>query len=85
MIVALRSETFLTILNSGFCSNLIFFRVGRLAWRFQLAAAFAPAVPVLLFVWFCPGERMSIHIVEQALLIPATSRISPLAYEEAPV
>ncbi|KAJ6069051.1 hypothetical protein N7499_010938 [Penicillium canescens] len=38
----------------GFCSNLIFFRVGPLAWRFQLAAAFAPAVPVLIFVWFCP-------------------------------
>ena len=40
----------------GFCSNLIFYRVGRLAWRFQLAAAFAPAIPVLFFVWFCPGK-----------------------------
>ncbi|KAJ5098127.1 hypothetical protein N7532_005128 [Penicillium argentinense] len=39
---------------AGFCSNLIFYRIGRLAWRFQLAAAFAPAVPVLIFVWFCP-------------------------------
>ncbi|KAJ5165996.1 hypothetical protein N7492_006292 [Penicillium capsulatum] len=38
----------------GFCSNLIFYRIGPLAWRFQLAAAFAPAVPVLIFVWFCP-------------------------------
>ncbi|OQE27314.1 hypothetical protein PENSTE_c004G07065 [Penicillium steckii] len=38
----------------GFCSNLIFYRIGTLAWRFQLAAAFAPAVPVLIFVWFCP-------------------------------
>jgi MFS family permease len=38
----------------GFCSNLIFYRVGDLAWRFQLAAAFAPAVPILLFIWFCP-------------------------------
>lgn len=42
--------------GSGFCSNLIFYRVGRLAWRFQLAAAFAPAIPVLIFVWFCPGR-----------------------------
>lgn len=39
----------------GFCSNLIFFRIGRLAWRFQLAAAFAPAVPILIFIWVCPG------------------------------
>ncbi|KAF2251220.1 hypothetical protein BU26DRAFT_517930 [Trematosphaeria pertusa] len=38
----------------GFCSNLIFYRIGRLAWRFQLAAAFAPAIPILIFIWFCP-------------------------------
>lgn len=25
----------------GFCSNLVFYDIGRLAWRFQLAAAFA--------------------------------------------
>ncbi|KAJ5736958.1 uncharacterized protein N7483_002083 [Penicillium malachiteum] len=48
-----RGTVFLTGLF-GFCSNLIFYRVGRLAWRFQLAAAFALAVPVLIFVWFCP-------------------------------
>lgn len=39
----------------GFCSNLIFYRIGPLAWRFQLAAAFVPAIPILIFVWFCPG------------------------------
>ncbi|KAJ5913736.1 hypothetical protein N7504_002619 [Penicillium tannophilum] len=39
----------------GFCSNLISYRVGRLAWRFQLGAAFVPAVPVLFFVWLCPA------------------------------
>ncbi|KUI53369.1 putative polyol transporter 6 [Cytospora mali] len=38
----------------GFCSNLVFYRIGPLAWRFQLAAAFVPAIPVLVFVWFCP-------------------------------
>ncbi|CAI7649090.1 unnamed protein product [Penicillium pancosmium] len=38
----------------GFCSNLVFYRIGPLAWRFQLSAAFAPAIPVLIFVWFCP-------------------------------
>ncbi|KAJ7671747.1 hypothetical protein B0H17DRAFT_1162099 [Mycena rosella] len=35
----------------GFCSNLVFYRIGPLAWRFRLAAAFAPAVPLLLLVW----------------------------------
>ncbi|ORY04477.1 and other transporter-domain-containing protein [Clohesyomyces aquaticus] len=38
----------------GQCSNLIFFRIGYLAWRFQLAAAFAPAIPIVILVWFCP-------------------------------
>ncbi|KAF7593229.1 hypothetical protein BBP40_011770 [Aspergillus hancockii] len=38
----------------GFGSNLIFYRIGRLAWRFQLAAAFVPAIPILIFVWLCP-------------------------------
>lgn len=39
----------------GFSSNLVFYNIGRLAWRFQLAAAFAPAIPVLVLIWFCPG------------------------------
>ncbi|KFY87694.1 hypothetical protein V500_06819 [Pseudogymnoascus sp. VKM F-4518 (FW-2643)] len=38
----------------GFCSNLVFYRIGPLAWRFQLAAAFAPAVPIVILIWFCP-------------------------------
>lgn len=32
----------------GFCSNLMFYQIGRIAWRVQLAAAFVPAVPLLL-------------------------------------
>lgn len=40
--------------SSGFSSNLIFMNVGRLAWRFQLAAAFVPAVLLLILIWFCP-------------------------------
>lgn len=31
----------------GFCSNLMFYQIGRIAWRVQLAAAFVPAVPLL--------------------------------------
>ncbi|KAK2593544.1 hypothetical protein QQS21_008767 [Conoideocrella luteorostrata] len=38
----------------GYASSLIFYKIGRLAWRFQLAAAFAPAVPVVIWVWYCP-------------------------------
>ncbi|KAL1702906.1 hypothetical protein EV121DRAFT_281530 [Schizophyllum commune] len=38
----------------GFCNNLIWMNIGKNAWRFMLAAAFAPAVPVVIFVWFCP-------------------------------
>lgn len=38
----------------GFSSNLVFKDIGPLAWRFQLAAAFAPAVPLAILVWFCP-------------------------------
>lgn len=39
---------------SGYSSNLVFYRMGKLAWRFQLAAAFAPAIPILIFVWMVP-------------------------------
>ncbi|GKT96500.1 sugar transporter [Colletotrichum tofieldiae] len=41
----------------GFCSNLVWYRIGNLAWRFQLGAAFVPAIPVLIFVWLCPKAR----------------------------
>jgi len=40
----------------GFSSNLIFSEkvMGASAWRWQLAAAFVPAVPVCVLCWFCP-------------------------------
>jgi MFS family permease len=38
----------------GFSSNLIFMNIGPLAWRFQLAAAFVPAVPLMALIWLCP-------------------------------
>ncbi|GAB1739619.1 hypothetical protein NU219Hw_g4568t1 [Hortaea werneckii] len=38
----------------GFSSNLVFMDIGPLAWRFQLAAAFAPAMPLLFLIWLCP-------------------------------
>jgi MFS family permease len=43
----------------GFSCNLMFYQIGRLAWRFQLAAAFAPAIPVLVFIYMCPGKSFA--------------------------
>ena len=54
----------------GFCSNLIFYRVGRLAWRFQMSAAFVPAIPILIFVWFCPGISIRTDVSAAVKLIP---------------
>ena len=58
----LLKRTTLIYLYRGFCSNLIFYRIGRLAWRFQLAAAFVPAIPILIFVWMCPGVYCSTYL-----------------------
>ncbi|GJJ14059.1 hypothetical protein Clacol_008316 [Clathrus columnatus] len=38
----------------GFCANLVLFRVGRIAWRLQLASAFLPAIPLLFGIYLCP-------------------------------
>jgi MFS family permease len=38
----------------GTCANLVFVDIGRHAWRFQLASAFLPAVPLVLGIWMCP-------------------------------
>ncbi|ORY28300.1 hexose transport-related protein [Naematelia encephala] len=38
----------------GFCSNLVLYRVGKIAWRLQISAAFIPAVPLLILIWFAP-------------------------------
>ncbi|KAG6860461.1 hypothetical protein C0995_010815 [Termitomyces sp. Mi166 len=38
----------------GFSANLVFVDVGRIAWRLQIASAFIPAIPLTLFIYFCP-------------------------------
>lgn len=40
----------------GMAFNLAFKDLGKLAWRFQLASAFMPAVPMLYLIWLCPGQ-----------------------------
>jgi hypothetical protein len=67
----------------GFCSNLIFRDIGRLAWRFQLGAAFAPAIPILIFVWYCPGSS-PLHPQHLKFNDSNEFRVSTLASEEVP-
>jgi MFS family permease len=38
----------------GYCANLAVAHVGKNAWRLQLGSALIPAIPLLLFVFFCP-------------------------------
>ncbi|KAJ3529202.1 hypothetical protein NMY22_g9097 [Coprinellus aureogranulatus] len=38
----------------GFCANLALEGTGRIAWRLDMGAAFLPAVPLMIGVWFCP-------------------------------
>ncbi|KAG9233354.1 hypothetical protein BJ875DRAFT_512488 [Amylocarpus encephaloides] len=38
----------------GTCANLAMVNVGKYAWRYQLGSAFIPAVPLILFIYFCP-------------------------------
>lgn len=35
-------------------ANLVFKDIGELAWRFQIASAFLPAVPLAIGIYFCP-------------------------------
>jgi hypothetical protein len=43
----------------GSTANLILGGTGDNAWRFELASAFIPAVPLVIGIYFCPGT--SIH------------------------
>ncbi|OAA76666.1 Sugar/inositol transporter [Akanthomyces lecanii RCEF 1005] len=38
----------------GTCANLVGERIGSDAWRYQLGAAFIPAVPLALLIYCCP-------------------------------
>lgn len=38
----------------GFAANLTVHKVGDIAWRLQLGSACIPAIPLILFVYFCP-------------------------------
>ncbi|KAM0749276.1 hypothetical protein T439DRAFT_303148 [Meredithblackwellia eburnea MCA 4105] len=38
----------------GFSANAVVAKTGAIAWRLQLGSAFIPALPLSLFVFFCP-------------------------------
>ncbi|KAI0137450.1 hypothetical protein BJ170DRAFT_573023 [Xylariales sp. AK1849] len=38
----------------GVTANLVFGKVGDIAWRLQVGSAFLPALPLVLFIFFCP-------------------------------
>lgn len=38
----------------GNSANLVFYRVGDIAWRLQIASALVPAIPLILLVYVCP-------------------------------
>lgn len=38
----------------GTCANLAMVNVGKYAWRYQLGSALIPAIPLILFIYFCP-------------------------------
>lgn len=64
----------------GFSANLVFYQVGAIAWRLQIASAFLPAVPLTLGIYFCPGKFISrlVELISSTLIL----RISALVNEE---
>lgn len=38
----------------GTCANLIGLKIGGDSWRYQLGAAFIPAVPLIILIYLCP-------------------------------
>ena len=38
----------------GFLANLAVYNTGNIAWRLQIGSAFIPAVPLAIFIYFCP-------------------------------
>lgn len=38
----------------GTCANLVGMKIGKESWRYQLAAAFIPAVPLAILIYMCP-------------------------------
>ena len=46
----------LSVVDRGSSANLAMYQVGKIAWRLQLGSAFIPAVPLLIGIYFCPGN-----------------------------
>ena len=50
----------------GFCANLAVYNTGAIAWRLQLGSAFIPAVPLVIGIFFCPGNPFLQAIPEES-------------------
>jgi MFS family permease len=47
----------------GFAANIIVENTGKIAWRLQLGSAFIPAVPLAMFIFFCPGTCFKFRLI----------------------
>ena len=47
----------------GTSANLAVKDVGDIAWRLQLGSAFIPAVPLLIFIFFCPESPRYVSLL----------------------
>ncbi len=60
----------------GTCANLALAHTGKNAWRLQLGSAMLPAIPLLIFIYFCPESPrwlMSTSRSPPSMLSPLTS------------
>lgn len=42
----------------GTCANLAVKDTGKISWRLQFGSALLPAIPLLVGIYFCPGEPL---------------------------
>jgi sugar porter (SP) family MFS transporter len=65
----------------GTCANLAMVHTGKNAWRLQLGSALLPAIPLIIFIFFCPESPrwcMKKNRYAQAYRSLIKLRINPL-------
>ena len=66
----------------GFIANLVVVDTGKLAWRLQFGSAFIPAVPLMLGIYFCPGNSFPSF---KSCPFQCNFRVSSLVHEEGTI
>ena len=46
----------------GLTANLALYQIGVIAWRLQLGSACIPAVPLIIGIYFCPGNSVDAYV-----------------------